>query len=80
MRAKKALKEKALAVATLIRKFNIREGMKPEDDRLPMFLHKPLQDTGKVITEAEMESMLKDYLPFARMGRLRNSEQLMRGE
>lgn len=57
----KALKEKALAVATLIRKFNIREGMKPEDDRLSMFLHKPLQDTGKVITEAEMESMLKDY-------------------
>ena len=57
----KALKEKALAVANLIRKFNIREGMTPEDDRLPRFLHQPLQDTGKVITEAAMESMLKDY-------------------
>jgi aldehyde:ferredoxin oxidoreductase len=57
----KALKEKALAVATLIRKFNLREGMTPADDRLPKFLHRPLQDTGKVITEAEMETLLQDY-------------------
>lgn len=55
------LKEKALDVATLIRRFNIREGMTPNDDRLPKFLHQPLQDTGKVITEAEMEDLLKDY-------------------
>ncbi len=57
----KALKEKALAVADLIRKFNLREGMTPADDRLPPFLHRPLQDTGKVITEVEMETLLQDY-------------------
>jgi aldehyde:ferredoxin oxidoreductase len=56
-----ALKEKALAVADLIRKFNLREGLTPADDRLPKFLHRPLQDSGKVITEAEMETLLQDY-------------------
>nr|MCU0539452.1 aldehyde ferredoxin oxidoreductase C-terminal domain-containing protein [Desulfobacterales bacterium] len=57
----KALKEKALAVADLIRRFNLREGLTPADDRLPPFLHRPLQDTGKVITAAEMETLLQDY-------------------
>jgi aldehyde:ferredoxin oxidoreductase len=57
----KALKDKALAVADLIRRFNIREGLQPADDRLPPFLHRPLQDTGKVVTEAEMETLLADY-------------------
>jgi aldehyde:ferredoxin oxidoreductase len=56
-----ALKRKALAVADLIRRFNLREGMTPADDRLPPFLHRPLQDTGKVITAAEMETLLNDY-------------------
>jgi aldehyde:ferredoxin oxidoreductase len=59
--SEKALKEKALAVADLIRKFNLREGLQPADDRLPPFLHQPLQDTGKVITAAEMETLLADY-------------------
>jgi aldehyde:ferredoxin oxidoreductase len=59
--SEKILKEKALDVANLIRRFNLREGMTPKDDRLPKFLHQPLQDTGEVITEAEMETMLKDY-------------------
>jgi aldehyde:ferredoxin oxidoreductase len=57
----KALKERALAVADLIRRFNLREGLTPADDRLPPFLHRPLQDTGKVITAAEMETLLQDY-------------------
>jgi aldehyde:ferredoxin oxidoreductase len=56
-----ALKEKALAIATLIRRFNIREGLTPADDRLPPFLHRPLADTGKAITPAEMETLLQDY-------------------
>jgi len=59
--SEKALKEKALAVADLIRRFNLREGLTPADDRLPPFLHRPLQDTGKVITAAEMETLLLDY-------------------
>jgi aldehyde:ferredoxin oxidoreductase len=56
-----ALKKRALALATLIRRFNLQEGMTPADDRLPKFLHLPLRDTGKVITEVEMETMLSDY-------------------
>jgi aldehyde:ferredoxin oxidoreductase len=56
-----ALKEKALGIATLIRRFNLREGLTPADDRLPPFLHRPLADTGKVITPAEMEALLQDY-------------------
>ncbi|UCE53014.1 MAG: aldehyde ferredoxin oxidoreductase family protein [Desulfobacterales bacterium] len=55
------LREKAKAVATLIRQFNLREGMTIEDERLPKALHKKLEDSGKVITEAELEIMLKEY-------------------
>jgi aldehyde:ferredoxin oxidoreductase len=56
-----ALREKAKEVATLIRRFNLREGMQPKDERLTKALHQPLTDTGKVITEEELEIMLKDY-------------------
>jgi aldehyde:ferredoxin oxidoreductase len=57
----KDLKHKARAIATVIRRFNLREGMKPEDDRLPRALHRSLRDSGKVISEHEMEVLLKDY-------------------
>jgi aldehyde:ferredoxin oxidoreductase len=56
-----ALREKAKEIATLIRRFNLREGMQPEDERLTEALHRPLTDTGKVITAEELEIMLKDY-------------------
>lgn len=55
------LREKASAVATLIRRFNLREGMTVQDERLPKALHQALTDSGKVITEDEMEIMLKEY-------------------
>ena len=57
----KALKEKARAIATQIRRFNLREGMQPEDERLPKALHRALTDTGQVITEEQLEVMLKEY-------------------
>jgi aldehyde:ferredoxin oxidoreductase len=57
----KVLKEKARAIATQIRRFNLREGMQPEDERLPKALHRALQDTGQVITEDQLEVMLKEY-------------------
>jgi len=57
----KALKEKARAIATQIRRFNLREGMQREDERLPQALHRALQDTGQVITEDQLEVMLKEY-------------------
>ncbi|CAB1074831.1 aldehyde:ferredoxin oxidoreductase [Alkalispirochaeta odontotermitis] len=56
-----ALKEKARAIATLIRRFNLREGMQPADERLPKALHRALTDTGQVITEDQLEVMLKEY-------------------
>jgi aldehyde:ferredoxin oxidoreductase len=56
-----ALKEKARAIASQIRRFNLREGMQPEDERLPKALHQALTDTGQVITEDQLEVMLKEY-------------------
>ena len=35
--------------------------MQPEDERLPKALHQALTDSGKVITEDELETMLKEY-------------------
>jgi aldehyde:ferredoxin oxidoreductase len=56
-----ALREKARAIAGLIRRFNLREGMGPEDERLPQALHRALTDTGQVITEDQLDVMLKEY-------------------
>jgi aldehyde:ferredoxin oxidoreductase len=57
----RSLQQKAAAISTLIRRFNLREGLKPQDDRLPRSLHRELKETGQVITETEMDYMLKDY-------------------
>jgi aldehyde:ferredoxin oxidoreductase len=44
------------------RLFNIREGLTPEDDKLPKrFSREALPETGKVIDEAQMLQLLKDY-------------------
>jgi aldehyde:ferredoxin oxidoreductase len=56
-----ALREKARAIATRIRRFNLQEGMQPEDERLPKALHRALEDTGQAITEDQVEVMLKEY-------------------
>ncbi|HMK64882.1 MAG TPA: aldehyde ferredoxin oxidoreductase C-terminal domain-containing protein, partial [Thermodesulfobacteriota bacterium] len=49
-------------VVTLARKFNLREGMTPDQDSLPARFHKEaLPESGKVITELELNRMLKDY-------------------
>ena len=55
------LEKMALEIADLVRRFNLREGMNPAEDRLPKHLHRKLQDSGKVITEAELKKMLRDY-------------------
>ena len=57
----KVLKEKARSVANQIRRFNLREGMQPEDEQLPKALLRPLQDSGNAITEEELDVMLKEY-------------------
>jgi aldehyde:ferredoxin oxidoreductase len=59
--SKDGLRQKAREIADLIRRFNLREGLKPEDDRLPKIFQHKLEDSGLVITEEELETMLQDY-------------------
>jgi aldehyde:ferredoxin oxidoreductase len=58
---KTQLRQKAAAIATMTRQFNLREGLKPQDDRLPKRLHDQSLPSGKSITKDEMEYMLQDY-------------------
>jgi aldehyde:ferredoxin oxidoreductase len=58
---KEGLQQRARQIATLIRRFNLREGLKPEDDLLPKRFHRKLEDSGQVITEKELQTMLQDY-------------------
>ena len=57
----KTLQEKIVKLSTIVRRFNLRESLKPEVDRLPKGLHKALRDTGQTITEEKLDFMLKDY-------------------
>lgn len=58
---KTALQKIAANVLNLTRNFNLREGLTVEDDKLPVALHRKLHDTGAVITEEEMNTMVRDY-------------------
>jgi aldehyde:ferredoxin oxidoreductase len=45
-----------------IRRFNLQEGLTPADDKLPKrFYTEVLPETGKIITEQQMDLMLKEY-------------------
>jgi aldehyde:ferredoxin oxidoreductase len=49
-------------VVTLCRAFNLREGMTAVDESLPpRFYKEALPESGKVITEGDLQHMLKDY-------------------
>jgi aldehyde:ferredoxin oxidoreductase len=56
-----ALRERAAAISTLVRRYNLREGLTAEDDRLPPGLHRRLADSGKRITREQLETMRQDY-------------------
>ena len=58
---KAALRKRAAEISTLIRCFNIREGMKPEDDNLPKRFYKETLKSGHRIKKQELETMLQDY-------------------
>ena len=52
----------AANVTNNTRRFNIREGLTSEEDKLPKRFHKEvLPETQKIITEEEMDQLLKDY-------------------
>ena len=58
---KAALRKRAAEISTLIRCFNIREGLKPEDDNLPKRFYKETLKSGHRIKKQELETMLQDY-------------------
>jgi aldehyde:ferredoxin oxidoreductase len=58
---KAALQKRAVEISNLVRCFNIREGLKPEDDNLPGRFYKEILKTGHAIKEAELGTMLQDY-------------------
>ena len=45
----------------MTRQFNVQEGLKKEDDRLPKRLHKEALLEGGSLSEGDMEHMLQDY-------------------
>lgn len=55
------LRRHAADIATLTRRFNLREGLTRQDDRLPQKLHRRLEDSELVVTEAEIDVMVQDY-------------------
>ena len=50
------------AITNNTRRFNMREGLSPEEDHLPeRFYTEALPETGKVITREQMKQLLTDY-------------------
>lgn len=58
---KDALNQRANDITTLIRVYNLNEGLTPEDDHLPKTFHKAIKSTGQVIKEEELLAMLETY-------------------
>jgi aldehyde:ferredoxin oxidoreductase len=57
-----SLRNVAGQVSDDTRRFNLREGLVPEDDELPRRFHEePLPETGKIISRTDMRRMLSDY-------------------
>lgn len=59
--SREGLEAMALRIATLVRRFNLREGMRPDEDRLPPVMHRSPLPTGQVIGERELAVMLREY-------------------
>jgi aldehyde:ferredoxin oxidoreductase len=55
------LRKMAASIATLTKTFNLREGLRSEDDRLPRRLHEEALPSGHSLTSDELEFMLRDY-------------------
>ena len=59
---KESMRSIAAAITNNTRRFNLREGLTPEEDKLPKRFHsEALPETGKVITEQQMQELLTDY-------------------
>ena len=59
---KEEIQKMANRVVTMTREFNLREGMTAEQESLPRRFHKePLPESGKIITEEDLNQLKKDY-------------------
>jgi aldehyde:ferredoxin oxidoreductase len=58
---KPTLQRVAAAVADVVRRFNIREGLKPQDDRLPKPFYQMMQGSDLKLSESEVTTMIGDY-------------------
>jgi aldehyde:ferredoxin oxidoreductase len=58
---KEMLEKRAADISDIVRLYNIREGLKKEDDRMPKYLLKEIQKTGQVIGENELKGMILEY-------------------
>lgn len=59
---KEAMRKIAARISNDTRRFNLREGLVPEDDLLPKRFHKEaLPETNQIITEDTMKQLLKEY-------------------
>jgi aldehyde:ferredoxin oxidoreductase len=58
---KAALQKRAASISDLVRHFNLREGLRREDDRLPHHLYRKMADSEHIITAGELDCLLRDY-------------------
>jgi aldehyde:ferredoxin oxidoreductase len=58
---KEGMRAIAANVTNETRRFNVREGLKPEDDHLPQRFHREALQSGKVISKDDMKTLLKEY-------------------
>ena len=59
--SKEELHRTACRIADMTRTFNLREGLKPEHDRLPQRLHREPLPSGQGVSEAELQYMVDEY-------------------
>jgi aldehyde:ferredoxin oxidoreductase len=60
--SKDELQKTASRIADMTRIFNLREGLKPEHDRLPQRLHREALPSGQQLSEAELQVMIDDII------------------
>jgi aldehyde:ferredoxin oxidoreductase len=58
---KNGMRAIAANVTNETRRFNVREGLKPEDDHLPQRFHLEALQSGQVISRNDMKTLLKEY-------------------
>ena len=56
------MRQIAARISDDIRRFNLREGLVPEDDHLPVrFYKEALPETGRLISKETMNQLLNEY-------------------